>query len=173
MNRKNRRKKSNYEELITFVYLIQAALVKYAEEKYGKLIAPSIKISVAKNARSSYYSILTDTIHYNLDNYINSYHGKQHSKEFTFFEYDHISNDKVIGNAKGSWKTVFASLIAHEYAHTVDNWVDGWPHVVAPAGFSSYKPKTRREKIGHGENWQIIYSDFRSKFVNNGFAEQL
>lgn len=167
-------KRTQYKELVDFLYKAHAAMVLYAHEKYSMRVNPKISVSFAKNKTCSKYRNYTFEIEYNIRHYLNSFLQKDSSvsDDFLFNEYKHIQEDKEIGTIKGNWKTVIAALVAHEYAHALDYTIDPWPYLTKPAGFSAYNPKTRREKRGHGENWQMIYRDLRENFVNNKLVQQ-
>lgn len=83
-----------------------------------------------------------------------------------FHEYNHISNDPVIGNLKGvSWETALTALIAHEVAHAVQFFPLTKRSAMDMLGVDSLDGRNSiLEK--HNWFWQRIYADLRTKFVN-------
>lgn len=167
MNTKtNMRKKidrSKYEEMIRYLIDCQGRMIAYAEDKYKKKkLRPDLKITLSRTGGlSKCYG--HGLIHYSVRHYTSHY---DRPGVRTFYEYKHINEDPVIGQVEGNWKVQIAALVAHEYAHFLDDNLS-WPHIKVPASFNAYKPRTPRENRGHGKSWQFIYADLREKFVNN------
>lgn len=165
-------KRSDYAEVIQFIKKLQQAMVSYAEKKYRTKVCPLTTISLARHKTVSKYSNLDFKIEYNIRHMLTYYRQRDANTTHPFVEYKHIQNDPVIGTINGNWKTVIGALVAHEYAHALDFNVDPWPYLTKPTGFVAHSPKTRLEKRGHGESWQLIYRDLRTKFINNNKVQE-
>lgn len=83
----------------------------------------------------------------------------------TFYEYDHIKDDPVIGQKVcKNWKEIIALRVAHEVAHAVD--CSFTSNTLAEI-CSLYDDEFSTKPVdGHGVSWQKVYRDLRATFVN-------
>lgn len=83
-------------------------------------------------------------------------------KPGSFEEYASFKDDKVIGSVYFvDWRIALLALIAHELAHAVQCSTIG-VNMIAANGLSK-----KDQTSPHGIVWKKIYSDLRTKFVNN------
>jgi hypothetical protein len=135
-----------------FVYESLQQLEEIAKEKFGKYpVSPKIRISFHKRFEQS--SAGDNSIFFAL-------HKAMFNK--IFWEYVHIEKDKEIGTLRTKdWREHVATIVAHEYAHLVDEL-----EIETPKTHFSYCDKClTADEWGHGASWQYIYRVLRTELL--------